>query len=296
MTDPRTVTTIQDLPLGRGVQLLNHNEDGLVALDKPAGLMAHPNKPEDRERSLLNALYDYENEEFQWRKDGKQHRAWLINRIDSPTSGVILVALNKALAETIQSQFASHRVTKTYFALVKNVPRAPAAIWDDQLRKDVYRGNKLIKGGQRVPAKTRYQLVRTVMGGFPVALLRLSPVTGRTHQLRVQCKKHGHPIVGDRTYGSFSFNREVSEETGVRRMLLHSAETTVRYAHNGVSRHFNASSPLPEAFNEVLRFRPGLFYNTQARAAVRAKSTKETGEGENYKSTTLEGRRFKDGS
>lgn len=294
MTESNHVTAIEDLPLGPGVQILTHNEDGLIALDKPVGVMAHPNKREDRAKSLLAAHYDYDNEVYSWELNGVSHHAWLINRIDSPTSGIILIALNQELSQIIKQQFASHRVTKVYFALVKDVPQHHAAIWDDQLRKDVYRSNKLIRGGQRVPAKARYQLVKTPMGGFPVALLRLTPVTGRTHQLRVQCKKHGHPIVGDRTYGSFSFNREVKQETGVSRMLLHSAETHFRYAFNGVPRNFKASSPLPEAFNEVLRFRPGIFYNSQARFASRGRVTDQRAEqASEKKPSALDGRRFK---
>jgi 23S rRNA-/tRNA-specific pseudouridylate synthase len=90
------------------------------------------------------------------------------------------------------------------------------------------------------------------------------PVTGRTHQLRVQCSKHGHPIVGDRTYGKFSFNREIKTETGVKRLLLHSTETTLRYAYRGKAREFRAESPMPDAFNTVLRFRPGLTHGLGA--------------------------------
>ena len=290
MTEPSISTTMDNLPLGPGVRILNHNEDGLVALEKPVGVMAHPNKGGDEDKSLLTATYHYDKEVFSWIHNGVQHQAWLINRIDSPTSGVILIALDQELSVIIKRQFATHKVTKVYYALVKNAPSQHAAIWDDQLRKDVYRGNKLIKGGQRIPAKARYQLMKSPTGGFPVALLRLTPVTGRTHQLRVQCKKHGHPIVGDRTYGSFSFNREVKQETRVKRMLLHSAETFFRYAFKGAAREFKATSPIPEEFNDVLRFRPGLHHGSQARQASRLKpSATET----ESKTTALEGRRFK---
>ena len=67
--------------------------------------------------------------------------------------------------------------------------------------------------------------------------------------------KHGHPIVGDATYGSFGFNREVASETGVKRLLLHSTETT-NYAYRGQLREFSAKSALPDEFKDVLNFRP----------------------------------------
>ncbi len=258
MTSPQHTTQTNDLPLGHGVRLITSNEHGLVALDKPAGLMSHPNAEGDSKRSLLKADYDYDGEFFTWKVGEVEHRAWLINRLDSPTSGVILLALNEEINDTIKQMFSTHKVNKIYYALVKNTPTVPAGSWSDNLKKDVYRGKKLIKGGQLIPAKTRYQVVKAPTGGFPVALLRLMPLTGRTHQLRVQCKNHRHPVVGDRTYGSFSFNKEVAIETGEKRMMLHSGETSMRYAFQGKMHEFKAESELPEAFAAVMRFRPGL--------------------------------------
>ena len=258
MNSSQTTTQLSDLPLGHGVRLITSNEHGLVALDKPAGLMSHPNADGDSRRSLLNADYDYEDEVYTWTVGDVEHRAWLVNRLDSPTSGVILIALNEAISETIKQMFSTHKVNKVYYALVKHTPSVPSGSWSDQLKKDVYRGKKLIKGGQLIPAKARYHVVKAPTGGFPVSLLRLMPLTGRTHQLRVQCKKHRHPIVGDRTYGSFSFNKEVALETGEKRMMLHSGETSMRYAFKGQMHTFKAESELPESFAAVMRFRPGL--------------------------------------
>jgi tRNA pseudouridine65 synthase len=258
MTTSTHTTQASDLPLGPGVRVITSNQHGLVALDKPAGLMSHPNKEGETKRSLLHAGYDYDGEVYTWKVGEVEHRAWLINRLDSPTSGVILLALNEEINTTIKQLFSTHKVTKVYYALVKRAPSVPAGSWSDRLKKDVYRGKKLVKGGQLVPAKTRYQVVKAPTGGFPVALLRLMPLTGRTHQLRVQCQNHRHPIVGDRMYGSFSFNKEVANETGEKRMMLHSGETSMRYPFHGQMHDFKAESELPEAFAEVMRFRPGL--------------------------------------
>jgi 23S rRNA-/tRNA-specific pseudouridylate synthase len=268
------------LPLGRGVTILNVNEDGLVALNKPSGVLSHPNSAEDRKRSMIIADYDYDKEVFVWEQQGKAQRAWLINRLDSPTSGVVLVALNHSTATIIKREFASHRITKIYYALVKRTPKSQTGHWSDQLSKQVYSNSQLTKQTKTIVAKTRFQIVKSPHGGFPISLIKLLPATGRTHQLRVQCQKHGHPIVGDRTYGSFSFNREVAEETGERRMMLHSAETVVRYTIDGQSRSFQASVALPEAFQTVLNFRPGLRTGLAQQGGSKATSK-------------LRGRRFK---
>jgi 23S rRNA-/tRNA-specific pseudouridylate synthase len=283
MTSTPHTTQPDDLPLGPGVRLITANQHGLVALDKPAGLMSHPNKEGESKRSLLQASYDYDGEVYTWKVGDVEHRAWLINRLDSPTSGVILLALNEAINVTIKQLFSTHKVSKVYYALVKSVPSVPAGSWNDTLRKDVYRGKKLIKGGQRIPAKTRYQVAKTPTGGFPVALLRLMPLTGRTHQLRVQCKNHRHPIVGDRTYGSFSFNKEVANETGEKRMMLHSGETSMRYPFQGKMHDFKAESELPEPFAEVMRYRPGLNVGQAPAPSAKKKTTR----------SPLAGRRFR---
>ncbi len=283
MTTSTHTTKFSDLPLGPGVRVITSNQHGLVALDKPAGLMSHPNKDGDMKRSLLHAGYDYDGEVFSWMVGEVEHRAWLINRLDSPTSGVILLALNEEINTAIKQLFSTHKVSKVYYALVKNTPSVPAGSWSDSLKKDVYRGKTLVKGGQRIPAKTRYQVAKAPTGGFSVALLRLMPLTGRTHQLRVQCKNHRHPIVGDRTYGSFSFNKEVANETGEKRMMLHSGETSMRYPFHGKMHDFKAESELPEAFAEVMRFRPGLNAGKTPAASDKKQVTR----------SSLAGRRFR---
>jgi len=286
MSEPEH-TPLDQLPLNHGVRVLAHNEDGLLALEKPAGAMLHPNKAADKERSLLVADYDFEQECYQWTNDGGEpRRAWLINRLDSPTSGVLLLGLNPEISAAIKREFASHKVGKVYYALVRGKPNVPAGAWADALKKDVRRGGRLVKKGRIVPAKTRYQIVKSPTGGFPITLVKLMPLTGRTHQLRVQCKKHGLPSVGDRTYGSFSFNREVAMHVATKRMMLHSGETRVHYVYNGKVRDFTAKSELPEEFDSVMRFRPGLNVH-RPKTTKSSKSTKTT------RSPVLGDRRFR---
>jgi 23S rRNA-/tRNA-specific pseudouridylate synthase len=271
-------TPIDQLPLNTGVHLLAHNGDGLVALEKPFGALSHPNESGDNRRSLLVADYDFDEECYYWTDGaGVSRRAWLINRLDSPTSGVILLGLNLGISQAIKKEFATHRVAKIYYALVRGTPKTPAGAWVDNLKKDVRRGNRLVRQGQVVSAKARYQTVKSPIGGFPITLIKLLPVTGRTHQLRVQCKTHGLPIVGDRTYGSFSFNKEVAMRTEKKRMMLHSGETVVNYNFKGKVRKFTATSELPEDFQSVLDYRPGF----------NQKHSKQT------RSPLLAGRRFK---
>ncbi len=251
-----TVENYNKLPLGTGVHILNSSKEGLIALYKPTGVLSHPNISHESHRSLLNADYNYDDEVYVYMHEGMKRHVWLINRLDSPTSGIILVAVNSEVAKLVKLQFANHKVAKTYYALVKHRMKAMKGNWSDQISKSVL--NKRINRPNVITAKTRYQVIKISHGGFPITLLKLSPLTGRTHQLRVQCQLHGHPIVGDRTYGSFSFNREVAEKTGKRRLMLHCAETTVSYLHNGKVVNFIAKAALPKDFQDVLRFQPGV--------------------------------------
>lgn len=268
---------IEELPLNTGVRVLASNEDGLVALEKPAGAMSHPNVIEDIRRSMLKASYDYEKEFFFWENEaGEERKVWLINRLDSPTSGVILIGLNPEIAETVKIEFSTRKVAKHYHALVRHSPAKKAGVWEDVISKDLVNNGRKIKKGRQIKAKSSYQYISSPVGGFPIALLKLIPVTGRTHQLRIQCKQHGHPIVGDRSYGSFGFNKEVALETGEKRMMLHASEVIVNYSFKGKVRVFRAQSELPEAFHVVMRFRPGFKLKAAQAAAA-----------------TLPGRRFK---
>lgn len=243
----------RSLPLGRDVEVLHHDAHGLAALNKPAGLLSHPNERGDEARALLSCRYDLEEQCFTWKTDsGAERRLWLLNRLDGATSGVILVAADAGLARAIRLHFARKQVRKIYHALVFGKLSERTQDWRDlvavQKKRGVVRAN-----AQRgnVPATTGVQLVRHAQGAFSTSLLRLEPHTGRSHQLRVQCAKRHLPIVGDQTYGDFGLNRNFAKTTGIKRLFLHSLETSFTYEWNGKPVPFRATAPLPKEFQSV---------------------------------------------
>jgi tRNA pseudouridine65 synthase len=239
-----------DVPFGPGVTLAACDANGLGALNKPPGVLSHPNGPRDEKRALVRAPYDRERECFEWASPGDgTARLWLINRLDSATSGLILAARGEALALAVREQFKRRGVRKVYQALVFGKPRQDAETWRDVLEVRKEGGRiRTAAGGGRLPAECRMTLVRSGTGLRRVSLLRLEPLTGRSHQLRVQCAQRGLPIVGDQTYGDFGANRAYAKAMGSKRMFLHSLEVAFDYAQGGATWAFAASAPLPEEF------------------------------------------------
>ena len=247
-----------ELPLGRGVTLLKHDANGVAAFNKPAGVLSHPNERGEEARALLTTRYDLAGEFFEWEAGesegaGGSRRLWLLNRLDSATSGVILAAADETLAREIRAQFKRRSIRKVYQALVFGVPTVPAQFWRDRLAVQK-RAGMIRTGSGHIPAETQMTLVRRGAGAAAGrALLKLEPHTGRSHQLRVQCAKRHLPIVGDATYGDFRRNREFARATGEKRLFLHSLETAFTYAAGGRSFSFSAQAPLPEAFRGALQ-------------------------------------------
>lgn len=242
----------QALPLGPGVKVLAHDANGVGALDKPAGVLSHPNEQPDEPRSLLTCRYDHEAECFVWKTAGGESRLWLLNRLDGATSGVILVAADAAVARAIKGQFAKKKIRKVYQALVFGKPVERVALWNDLLA--VQKAGGVVRTSAtrgHVPANTQMQFLKSAQGAFSTSLLRLEPHTGRSHQLRVQCAKRRLPIVGDQTYGDFTLNRAFAKATGLKRLFLHSLETGFDYELGGKKFSFRAAAPLPAEFTRT---------------------------------------------
>ncbi|MGH7945358.1 MAG: RluA family pseudouridine synthase [Opitutaceae bacterium] len=245
------------LPLGRDVTLIARDEMGLAAFNKPAGVLSHSNDRGDERRSLLAARYVLDGEFFEWNSSDAgapgPRRLWLLNRLDSATSGVILVAANAELAAEVRAHFKRKQVHKVYQALVFGAPRETAELWRDRLAVEK-RGGQIRAAAHagHVPAESRMTLVRKGTGELRLSLLRLEPKTGRSHQLRVQCAKRHLPIVGDQTYGDFARNRAFAKFTGLKRLFLHSVATRFEYEFKGRRHSFSATAPLPVEFEKFL--------------------------------------------
>ena len=242
--------SVSALPLHPTVSILNRNKHGIVALEKPEGILSHPNSKNEKKPALLSVPYDFDGEYYFWQDtQGNEQKAWLLNRLDSPTSGVILIGLNQAIKDAVRVAFEKHTIKKIYYAIVKGRPRVAVGQWNQKLKQSS--STSKYKSTQKL-AKTLYKLSSIASKDPKLSFLSLEPITGRTHQLRIHCSDNRLPIIGDQTYGDFKFNRQIKKSFGVNRLCLHSGSTIVSYNLDGRQHEFKAESAIPETFKQLI--------------------------------------------
>ena len=175
------------------IEILSEADD-VFAVHKPAEL------PTEADHSGADCVLSQLARQLRVEPEG----LFAISRLDVGVSGVLLVTLGARSRERLLGERAQGRLLRRYVALAVGAPAPAEGDWRDALGKT--KGSKRAVGGQdQQPAHTHYRVVATAStalpGGGPTALLALSPVTGRTHQLRAHAAAHGAPLLGDRKYG-----------------------------------------------------------------------------------------------
>ncbi|RME73371.1 MAG: RNA pseudouridine synthase [Verrucomicrobia bacterium] len=250
ISDPR------EIPFGPDVTVLRMDPCGLIAVDKPAGILSHPNRPGEKARAVVAADYDERAQCYRWSgPDGAERRLWLLHRLDSATSGVLLLAADPAVAEAAKAAFKARTTQKKYLAIVAGHPRERRAEWRDTMAVKRGRGQVRAASGGGVTAITAMRLIRLIPGPPALAVVALEPRTGRTHQLRFQCARRQIPILGDQTYGNFRLNRDLGRRLGTDRLFLHAASISLEFALGGRRHRFSAAAPEPDEFVALARRR-----------------------------------------
>ena len=174
-----------------------YEDNHLLVVNKPAGLptMGTP----EGAPTLLTLAKEYVKQRYQ--KPGNVYLG-VVSRLDAPVTGVVLLARTSKAAARMTEQFRTHAVEKVYLALVEGVLESSAGDYVDWLVHDERHRHVRIASPTQPGAKEAHLRYRrlSLVGG--VWLVEVELQTGRKHQIRVQFAHHGHPIVGDRKYGS----------------------------------------------------------------------------------------------
>lgn len=244
------------IPLDHKCNVVRFVKPGIWAFEKACGILSHPNKETkkgNRARTLLNADYNHQDECYNWiDKEGYSQSLYLVHRLDSPTSGIMIGATSKDIALQIKELFAKKEVKKTYFALIRPRGSIKQGLWKDNLSEKREGGKVRVLKGNGPVAITNTSIERQRSGLNGIAMLRLEPKTGRTHQLRVQCALRSMPIIGDKNYGDFNFNRKIARASKVDRLCLHAGEIEFTITIDNQQIHFLADSPLPRSMGKLL--------------------------------------------
>ena len=221
-------------------------DEHLLAVDKPAGLAAHPGSGiegatlVEEARAYLRVPDDLPPGEF---------RPSPAHRLDRETSGVVLVAkTRKAMVRLGELFTEGDDVRKTYLTLAKGRFSRPSGTIDLPLSEHEQTSRSRERRGVNFQeALTRWQVLGA---NHDASLLRVGIETGRTHQIRRHLQAAGHPVAGDRRYGDFGFNRDARARWGLRRMFLHAWRMEIPHPVTGAPLRITA--PLPAELVEAL--------------------------------------------
>jgi 23S rRNA pseudouridine1911/1915/1917 synthase len=217
-----------------------YEDDDLLIIDKPAGLVVHP-APGHASGTLVNALLARRGS---FGGIAGVARPGIVHRLDRDTSGLIMVARNDVAQAHLMAQLKARRVKKTYLALVAGSVGAAVGRVEAPIGRDPRHRTRMAVVPDGRPSVTGYR-VRERFEGW--TLLELDLVTGRTHQIRVHLAAIGHPVAGDPTYAT---GRARRGPDGLERLFLHAWRLELM-APAG-DRLIRAEAPLPEDLERPL--------------------------------------------
>jgi len=225
-----------------------HEDEALLVINKPAGLVVHP-APGHWTGTMVNALlYHMQSGEGHLSSIGGRERPGLVHRLDKETTGVLVVAKTDHAHQHLSAQFKGHTISRLYEALVWGSPKTREGRIELAIGRDT-KNRKTISPRTTRPKEslTTYKIIDRF--GKLAAHVALTPGTGRTHQLRVHLKTIECPILGDQTYGG----KKVMEIGGINvpRVMLHAK--VLGFVHPLTKQMMTFSAPLPEDMETVCR-------------------------------------------
>lgn len=226
----------QDIPL----DILFEDDDVLV-INKPAGMVVHPAPGHPRDTLVNAVLFHAPDISIQG-----STRPGIIHRLDKDTTGVMVVAKSNRAQVSLVDQWQERSVTKRYTTLVAGVVEEDTATIDAPIGRNPVNRQQMTTSKSGREAITHFTVIERFADS---TLLDVQIETGRTHQIRVHLAFIGFPVVGDALYGN-KVSARVGDALGVSRQFLHAAALTLRLPSDDAERTFEA--PLPDDLSDVL--------------------------------------------
>ncbi len=223
-----------------------HEDEFLAVIEKPAGLVVHPGAGTPG-GTLVNALLYH----LQRLPHSTPIRPGIVHRLDKDTSGLLVVAKDDTVQQSLMEQFKKRQVEKRYLALVYGLVGSASGRIERAIGRDPWARTRISTRSRRPrPSTTEYQTIRR----YPeFTYLRVVPLTGRTHQVRVHLQSIGHPLVGDRVYGRGRQAANPAYRQALRRLGRHFLHASfLSFTHPGTGDRVRFDSTLPEELAEFL--------------------------------------------
>jgi len=239
IAEPELVHEPLDLPIA-------YEDEYLLVVDKPAGLVVHP-AAGNLDGTLVNALLHHCDGSLSG--IGGVARPGIVHRIDKDTSGLLVVAKTDVAHEGLARQFAAHSIDRRYLAIVNGIPNASKGTVDAPLARSALNRKKIaiVEGSRGKRAVTHWSRLHDLKDA---ALVECSLETGRTHQVRVHMASIGHPLVGDPVYGrAGKTHGKILKELRFHRQALHAAE--LGFIHPVTKNRLSFQSPMPPDMQEL---------------------------------------------
>ena len=229
-----------------------YEDDDLLVVNKPADMVVHP-APGSPDGTLVNALLAHCGDTLSG--IGGEKRPGIVHRLDKDTSGIMVVAKHDAAHQGLSEQFAAHgrdgRMRRLYQALVWGEPLPAAGTVDAPLARSANNRKKIAvsKSNEARHAVTHYRRLESYAAN-QVSLIECRLETGRTHQIRVHMAHIGHPVLGDKLYGTGMKSRTVhlteAQKTALDaldRQALHAAALGFEHPRTGEAHFYEAALP-----------------------------------------------------
>jgi 23S rRNA pseudouridine1911/1915/1917 synthase len=235
-------------PVAQDIELtIVYEDDDLIVIDKPAGLVVHP-APGNRDNTLVNALLAHCGDTLSG--IGGVARPGIVHRLDKDTSGLIVVAKNDSAHRALSAQFADRSLSRTYHAVVWGVPMPHSGDIDAPIARSSKDRKKMAVMTKGRPALTHYRVLED-FGGF-ASLVECKLATGRTHQIRVHMAYIKNGIVGDPAYRGPRRGKPIEGLLKFPRQALHAVALQFIHPRTGRIRKF--SSKLPPDIRKLVTY------------------------------------------